>query len=633
MTFVLNDSFIDTYKEKRPEFGFNGLGELVYLRTYSRLKEDGTNEKWYETIRRVVEGTYSMQKRHITSLNLGWDESQAQRSAEEMYSRMFAMKFLPPGRGLWAMGSDIINKKGLAASLNNCGFVSTKGINSNLSKPFTFLMDMSMLGVGIGFDTEGEGEVIIKRGNNTPQKFVIEDTREGWVESVRVLIESYNGGSPVCFDYSQIRPAGVQLKTFGGLSSGPDPLIRLHSEIESVLDNNIDKAISITTIVDIMNLIGKCVVAGNIRRCIPRGTLVHTTEGLVAIESVSPGTKVYTSQGVSETVDYVYQGVQEVMSIHTELGEFECTPAHKMATVNESGGIVWKRADSLTDERLVFVKNIVKGIDTIIQYDTYIINLTDVIAKLIGYLNGIGYVPLNHPIIGEKNNNNIHLFGSNEEVLFLYSSLKKEIKDFFDNFIKNSLLSVPNYILKGKESVRREYLKGLLLSMGGNIISESLDFAKKIQAIHASLGIPCTLTVQTRNLTGNTNSVVYKLKILDSLNGNGNGNNNIIPIRVFSLSKHGTLRETYDISVKDTPEFIVAEGLLVHNTAEIAFGKKDSIEFMDLKDYSINPHRMDYGWTSNNSIFAELGMDYSDISKRIVKNGEPGIAWLENMRS
>jgi hypothetical protein len=122
--------------------------------------------------------------------------------------------------------------------------------------------------------------------------------------------------------------------------------------------------------------------------------------------------------------------------------------------------------------------------------------------------------------------------------------------------------------------------------------------------------------------------VIYKLKILDTNNGDGN----IIPIRVFSLSKHGTLRETYDISVKETPEFIVSEGLLVHNTAEIAFGKKDSIEFMDLKDYSINPHRMDYGWTSNNSIFAELGMDYSNIAKRIVKNGEPGIAWLENMR-
>jgi hypothetical protein len=53
---------------------------------------------------------------------------------------------------------------------------------------------------------------------------------------------------------------------------------------------------------------------------------------------------------------------------------------------------------------------------------------------------------------------------------------------------------------------------------------------------------------------------------------------------------------------------------------------------MDLKDYSKNPQRMEYGWTSNNSIFAELGMDYSNVAKRICINGEPGLAWLENMR-
>ncbi|SVB88884.1 uncharacterized protein METZ01_LOCUS241738, partial [marine metagenome] len=47
----------------------------------------------------------------------------------------------------------------------------------------------------------------------------------------------------------------------------------------------------------------------------------------------------------------------------------------------------------------------------------------------------------------------------------------------------------------------------------------------------------------------------------------------------------------------------------------------------------VNPHRDQYGWTSNNSVFAELGMDYSDICKRIIDNGEPGLAWLENMRS
>ena len=106
-TFKLNQDFIDTYSKLPAPFGFNGLGELVYMRTYSRLKPNGLNEKWFETIQRVVEGTYNLQKKHIESLCLGWNEKQAQISAQEMYTRMFQMKFLPPGRGLWAMGTAI----------------------------------------------------------------------------------------------------------------------------------------------------------------------------------------------------------------------------------------------------------------------------------------------------------------------------------------------------------------------------------------------------------------------------------------------------------------------------------------------------------------------------------------------
>ena len=61
--FSLSDKFIQKYVRKKAPFGFNGLGELVYKRTYSRVKADGTNEEWYETVCRVVEGTYNMQKK------------------------------------------------------------------------------------------------------------------------------------------------------------------------------------------------------------------------------------------------------------------------------------------------------------------------------------------------------------------------------------------------------------------------------------------------------------------------------------------------------------------------------------------------------------------------------------------
>lgn len=92
-SFQLDPSFVASYSAKKPPFGFNGLGELVYKRSYARLKEDGTQENWYkfhvemahrvthyrhETVERVVNGTYSMQKDWIDSHNLGWDAAKAQ---------------------------------------------------------------------------------------------------------------------------------------------------------------------------------------------------------------------------------------------------------------------------------------------------------------------------------------------------------------------------------------------------------------------------------------------------------------------------------------------------------------------------------------------------------------------------
>ena len=267
--FKLSENFVSKYKRKKAPFGFNGLGELVYQRTYSRLKTDGKNEQWWETVQRVVEGTFNMQKRHIDAHSLGWNAWKAQHSAQEMYDRIFNMKFLPPGRGLWAMGTAITEEKKLFAALNNCAFVSTESMSSEFSKPFCFLMDASMLGVGVGFDTKGANSLMIK-GPNTSRKvenITIPDTREGWVESLRALLDSYSlGTAKVEFDYSEIRAEGVPIKGFGGESSGPKPLIELHEKCVSILDNELGQPISITSIFDIINLIGKCFVAGNVRR-------------------------------------------------------------------------------------------------------------------------------------------------------------------------------------------------------------------------------------------------------------------------------------------------------------------------------------------------------------------------------
>ena len=284
--FKLAEQFVEQFKSKQPKWG--SLGYFVYKRTYARTLQNGKSEEFWQTLQRVIETVYTIQKRHCEQLKLPWKDNKAQKSAQEMFQRMWDFKFLPPGRGLWAMDLELIEKKGSGA-LNNCAFVSTDEINVAFSAPFTFAMDMLMLGVGVGFDTLGKSTVTLRKPkiNGT---FVVEDTREGWVKLIETVLESFMGNVefPQIIDYSKIRKKGELIKTFGGTSSGPEPLAQLVIEIIKIITGNdlsaiklssdfnqlftqqlldfISLKITSTQIVDIFNCIGKCVVSGNVRR-------------------------------------------------------------------------------------------------------------------------------------------------------------------------------------------------------------------------------------------------------------------------------------------------------------------------------------------------------------------------------
>lgn len=272
LSFQLPTDFVESYAAIEPKWGYksgpNSLGELTYFRTYSRLKPDGSNEQWYETVERVVNGAYSLQKEHCEHYHLPWSEAKATRSAMEMYDRIFTFKFTPPGRGLWMQGSDYLFERRNSACLFNCAFVSTEDLHtSDPSKPFRFLMDMSMLGVGVGFDTEGVGAPIFEPTEGGAQ-WVVADSREGWVEATGVLIDAYlRQDTPLYeFDYSEVRPAGAPIEGFGGVAEGPEPLILLHERIREQFEGRGGGYVCSRDIVDIMNYIGCCVVAGNVRR-------------------------------------------------------------------------------------------------------------------------------------------------------------------------------------------------------------------------------------------------------------------------------------------------------------------------------------------------------------------------------
>lgn len=264
-TFKLKEDFLEGFKNKQPKWG--AIGYITYKRTYARELPDGGYEEFWQTVQRVVEGCYKIQQKHCRDLKLPWNAIKAQFSAQEMFRRIWDFKFTPPGRGLWMMGTEYVEKKGSAA-LNNCAFISTKDLKASFSSPFCFLMDMSMVGVGVGGDTKGAGTITIKKPEFDKEKYVVADSREGWVELVRKVLDSYVGLGlcPQEIDYSLVRPEGERIAGFGGVASGPAPLIELIEWIHKILEPQIGKKIDSEAIVDLFNLIGKCVVAGNVRR-------------------------------------------------------------------------------------------------------------------------------------------------------------------------------------------------------------------------------------------------------------------------------------------------------------------------------------------------------------------------------
>jgi len=274
-SFKISDEFIEPYRSKKPPFGYrdaggNSVGEITFLRTYSRLKEDGTKETWVDVCERVINGMYSLQKDHCKKSRLPWNDAKAQASAKDAFDRLYNLKWTPPGRGLWMMGTQIVNVHKNSAALQNCAFVSTGEMSKfNPAKPFTFLMEASMLGVGVGFDDKGaDKDFTIYEPNKATVTDVIADDRESWARATGDLINSYlkPDQSPIEFDYSLIRPLGSPIKTFGGTASGPSPLIKLHNAIRKIFTNRAGEKLTRKDIADIGNLIGVCVVSGNVRR-------------------------------------------------------------------------------------------------------------------------------------------------------------------------------------------------------------------------------------------------------------------------------------------------------------------------------------------------------------------------------
>lgn len=237
------------------------LGYITYKRTYARrIKENfEQTEEFEQTIERVVKATK-------TQLQVGFTEKEEERLKEILIQ----LKGSVAGRFLWQLGTKTVDKLGLA-SLQNCAVTL---VNEPI-RPFTWAMDMLMLGSGVGYNIQREyvyelpkvKKVKIVRQDTKDADFIVPDTREGWVELLeRTLRSHFITGRGFTFSTICVRGKGTTIKGFGGVASGPEELCGGIEQINKVLNDRAGKKARPIDCLDIMNIIGHIVVAGNVRR-------------------------------------------------------------------------------------------------------------------------------------------------------------------------------------------------------------------------------------------------------------------------------------------------------------------------------------------------------------------------------
>jgi len=255
---MLEQSFVDSYSQKSAPWGFNGLGEIVFMRTYSRKKEDGLNETWSETLQRVING----------ALEIGVPYTDEE--AKTLFDHMFNLRCSFSGRSLWQLGTPLVKKLN-GTSLNNCYFTNIEKIED-----FEMIFEYLMLGGGVGFSVERSkihelpkviSDVSITQERTNDADLIVPDSRHGWKRLLHAVLKSYfyTGKS---FSYSTIliREYGAPLNTFGGTASGPGALIDGIKDICGVMENRVGKKLRSIDVLDICNIIGRIVVSGSSRR-------------------------------------------------------------------------------------------------------------------------------------------------------------------------------------------------------------------------------------------------------------------------------------------------------------------------------------------------------------------------------
>lgn len=237
--------------QSKPYFR-NILSEFVFLRTYARwIESENRRETWIETVDRYMNFMKEKLQKKLT--NKDYQELREAILHQEVMPSMRLMQFAGPA----ATATNVC--------AYNCAYIAPQTLQD-----LAEIMYIAMCGTGVGFSVETENiqslPQIKFQVNFKISTHVIEDSKEGWSQALLLGLKNWFGGKDIHFDYSKLRPSGARLKTFGGRSSGPEPLRNLLTFTRNKILQKQGRRLSNLEVHDIICKIGEVVMMGGVRR-------------------------------------------------------------------------------------------------------------------------------------------------------------------------------------------------------------------------------------------------------------------------------------------------------------------------------------------------------------------------------
>ena len=230
---------------------------FIHQSRYSKFMDTlNRRETFNETVDRYIANVVS------PVLMKSLDFFQARDVQNEIREAILNLEVMPSMRCMMSAGPGLARSN---VAGFNCSYTAV-----DHPRVFDEVLYILMCGTGVGFSVERKN---VEQLPTLPEKMtpidmtiVVEDSKEGWADAYRQLIEELYQGNVPKWDVSKVRAAGERLMTFGGRASGPDPLVDLFRHTIDTFTLSENSKLTPLEVHSIMCKIGEVVVVGGVRR-------------------------------------------------------------------------------------------------------------------------------------------------------------------------------------------------------------------------------------------------------------------------------------------------------------------------------------------------------------------------------